>query len=77
MLNFKTSKEKENKQTAISKRKVINKSSDKIGPKIISKYSIGKYNSNFDDVASFDDVFEGDTHMVIDDEIQLDGPELA
>lgn len=39
---------KENKQI-VEKRKAITKSTEKIGPKIVSKYSQSKYHSNFEE----------------------------
>lgn len=46
-------------KSAVAKRKAVNKSNEKIGPKIISKYSVSKYHSNFDDM-NFEDAFESD-----------------
>lgn len=72
LLNFKAQKEKENK--AVAKRKAVTKSTEKIGPKIISKYSVSKYHSNFDDM-NFDDGMD-EVHP-FEETYKFDGEELA
>lgn len=48
-----------NKENKVMKRKAVTKSTEKIGPKIVSKYSMSKYHSNFDDI-NIEDEFEGE-----------------
>jgi len=64
ILNIKATNKENSK--IIDKWKLINNSTEKIGPKIISKYSMSKYQSNFDDV--LDDPMEiSDTLKFTDD----------
>jgi hypothetical protein len=72
ILNYK-SINKENKGV---KSKQMAKSNEKIGPKIISKYSVGKYQSNFDDL-NLDDSDPEEIKGTLEQAVKFDGAELA
>lgn len=66
-----------NKENKGLKWKTITKSSEKIGPKIISKYSVSKYHSNFDDMNIEDELDGGEETKDFEETYRFDGAELA
>lgn len=66
-----------NKENKIMKRIAVTKSTEKIGPKIVSKYSMSKYHSNFDDI-NIEDELEGEHEVKnLGDTYKFDGDEIA
>jgi len=56
----------------------VTKSTEKIGPKIVSKYSMSKYHSNFDDM-NIEDELEDELMEVkeMEDTLKLSGEAIS